>query len=296
MNKEKNVIFKKDVLEGLKEIPSNFFDIIISDPPYNIGKDFGECKDNLPLYDYVEWSKKWMEESLRVLKPKGTLYVYGFSEILAHLYCASSASFKRWLVWHYSNKNAAGLGFWQRSHESILILSKEKPLFNQDDVREPYTDTFLKNSAGKKRTGTKSRFGSSEETVYKAHEKGALPRDVIKLPALAGGAGSKERAGYCLDCSCLFLGSKEKKVHEKHNIVIHPTQKPLELTRKLIRASKNQLENNKLLVLFSGTGAECVAGIQEDCEVIGFDINEEYIKMGNLWIEKELSRKNKKGG
>ncbi len=287
MNKKENVVIKKDVIKGLKELPSSFFDIVIADPPYNIGKDFGECKDNLSMDDYVSWSKEWLEESLRVLKPKGTLYVYGFSEVLAYLYCASSATFKRWLVWHYSNKNAAGLGFWQRSHESILVLSKERPWFNQDDVREPYTETFLKNSVGKKRSGTRSRFGSSKETLYSAHEKGALPRDVIKVPALAGGSGSKERVGFCLDCNSLFLGSKEKKLHTNHNIITHPTQKPLDLTKKLIRAAKSSEEKNKFLVLFSGTGAECVAGIKENCDVLGFDINENYVKMGNAWIEKE---------
>ena len=42
----------------------------------------------------------------------------------------------------------AGLDFWQRSHESIIACWKQKPIFNTDLIREPYTDTFLKNCAG----------------------------------------------------------------------------------------------------------------------------------------------------
>ena len=71
---------------------------------------------------------------------------------------------------------------------------------------------FPKNSAGKTRTGTPSRFGSGKDTTYNAHEKGALPRDVIKISALAGGAGSRERVYYCKSCDALIEGTKAKKM------------------------------------------------------------------------------------
>ena len=88
----------------------------------------------------------------------------------------------RWIIWHYTNKVTPSLNHWQRTHESILCCSKEKPHFNRDDVREPYTDTFLKNAAGKVRKATKGRFSNGEtETTYNAHANGALPRDVIKI-------------------------------------------------------------------------------------------------------------------
>ena len=149
--------------------------------------------------------------------------------------------------------------FWQRSHESILVCSKEKrPIFNRDDVREPYTNTFLKNAAGKKRKATKGRFSNGKnDTTYNAHDKGALPRDVIKISALAGGAGKKER-------------------------VDHPTQKPLALCEKLIKASKNKdVKNNILLVPFAGSGSECVAAKKLGVHFIAFEINPTYIELCN---------------
>jgi len=143
------------------------------------------------------------------------IYIYGFSETLAFIRTRIDLNCNvRWLIWNYTNKVTPTLNFWQRTHESILCCCccccccccyKNKPIFNRDDIREPYTETYLKNAVGKVRKSTIGRFSNGEkETIYTAHEKGALPRDIIKLPALAGGSGKKER-------------------------VNHPTQKPLEL-------------------------------------------------------------------
>ena len=51
-----------DVLKELKKINEKYkFDVIIIDPPYNIGKDFGNNKDLMELQDYIKWSKKWLD-------------------------------------------------------------------------------------------------------------------------------------------------------------------------------------------------------------------------------------------
>lgn len=249
-----NIIYEKDVLEGLSELDDNSIDIIVADPPYNIGKDFGNKSDKQKMEDYLNWCENWVRECERVLKPTGTMYIYGFSEILAYIRVRVNINV-RWLIWHYTNKNVPSLNFWQRSHESILCcyFDKNQIVFNKDDVREPYTDTFIKNAAGKTRKATKGRFSSGEtETTYNAHSNGALPRDVIKISALAGGAGKKER-------------------------VSHPTQKPLELCEKLIKASMNKDEATIVLVPFVGSGSECVAAKKLGCNFIGFEINPDYI-------------------
>ena len=85
MNNFKNKIILGDCIEEMKKLPSNSFDIVIADPPYNIGKDFGNNFDNYSLEEYLSWSKKWIRECRRLLKDTGTMFVYGFDEILAHL-------------------------------------------------------------------------------------------------------------------------------------------------------------------------------------------------------------------
>ena len=279
-----NSVIKTDVVTGLKKLPDRSIDIIISDPPYNIGKDFGICKDKMVMDEYIAWCNDWIVEGMRVLKPTGTFYIYGFSEILAYLLVHSKADFKRWLVWHYTNKNSVKSTFWQRSHESILVLSHQDPHFNVDAARERYTKAY-KRQVGKTRKGTLGRFGNTE-TLYGGHPGGAQGRDVIKHPALAGGAGAKERVAWCETCSMLLVGSREKAAHKGHELTEHETQKPLGLTRRLIATAKNPEGVTNAVVLFSGTGAESVALEQEGCNFVAFDINDTYVKMGNAWIER----------
>lgn len=253
---ESNIIYNEDCISGMKKLQSEIADIIICDPPYNIGKDFGNNSDKQDMDIYLLWCDEWIQECLRVLKPQGTLYIYGFSETLAFIRTRIKCNV-RWLIWHYTNKVCPKLNFWQRSHESILCCYKNKPIFNCDDVREPYTDTYLKNAAGKVRKATKGRFSKGDtETTYTAHEGGALPRDVIKLPALAGGAGKKER-------------------------VNHPTQKPLSLCETLIKASLNKNSQTLLVVPFVGSGSECVSAKKNNVNYIGFEINSEYVALTN---------------
>jgi site-specific DNA-methyltransferase (adenine-specific) len=249
-------ILEGDCLELLPALKDASAQIIIADPPYNIGKDFGNDSDKQKMDTYLEWCDKWIEECLRILKEDGTMFIYGFSEILALILARIPLKInRRWIVWHYTNKNVASLNFWQRSHESILVLWKENKVFHRDEVREAYTEGFLNGAAGKERAATKGRFSKGEKsTTYKAHPNGALPRDVIKVPALAGGAGAKER-------------------------VNHPTQKPLALCEKLLKSCKQ--EEGFVLVPFAGSGSECVAAKKLGLPFVGIEMNPEYVEL--IW-------------
>lgn len=277
-----NKIILGDVTTELRKLPSESCDVIIIDPPYNVGKNFGNNRDNRELQAYIAWSKQWLDESIRILKPTGTMFVYGFSEILAYLSVEIPIN-KRWLIWHYTNKNVASLNFWQRSHESIICAWKDNPVFNRDEVREPYTKGFLKGAAGKKRKGTIGRFSKGGlETVYTAHERGALPRDVIKIAALAGGAGMVERWFICKTCHDIYEPLQLKN-HPGHTIEKHPTQKPLELSRRFIKSAMPG-SHGTVLVPFSGTGSECVAAKKLDQNYIGIELNPDYVKLSEKFI------------
>jgi site-specific DNA-methyltransferase (adenine-specific) len=245
-----------DTLNILPTLDSDSAQIVIADPPYNIGKDFGNKSDKQPMSEYLEWCDKWISECLRILKPNGTMFVYGFSEILALILSRVPMNInRRWIVWHYTNKTVPSLNFWQRSHESILILWKSEKVFHRDDVREPYTEGFLNGAAGKERANTKGRFSKGDNTTtYTAHEKGALPRDVIKIPTLAGGSGKKER-------------------------VNHPTQKPIALCERLLLSCQQPASEGYVLIPFAGSGSECVAAKKLKLPFVGIELNEEYVKL-----------------
>ena len=254
---------RQDVIHGdtIKILPTLDADsaqIIIADPPYNIGKDFGNDSDKQPMDEYLLWCEQWIKECLRVLKPNGTMFIYGFSEILALILSKVPYNInRRWIVWHYTNKNVPSLNFWQRSHESVIVLWKSDKVFHRDDIREAYTEGFLNGAAGKERKATKGRFSKGDKkTTYTAHANGALPRDVIKIPALAGGAGMNER-------------------------VDHPTQKPLALCDKLIRSCKQSATDGYVLVPFAGSGSECLAAKNIGLPFVGIELNADYVKLIN---------------
>lgn len=284
----KSKIICKDVMNVFSELDKKSAQIIIADPPYNIGKDFGNNSTNMGMKKYLKWCKGWIDESLELLMDNGTMFIYGFSEILAHILTILPEKTNcRWVVWHYTNKNVASLHFWQRSHESILVIWKKDRVFNRDDVREPYTEGFLKNAAGKTRKATKGRFSSGKkETVYNAHQGGALPRDVIKISALAGGAGAYERVRYCEKCEVTLHGQEWKLCDEKkHSIINHDTQKPIALCEKLIKSCLQ--EDGYLFVPFAGTGSECVAAKKLGVPYIGIEMNPDYVKMINSRLERK---------
>lgn len=282
---EINRVHLLDALLGLSEIPDKSVDIVLADPPYNIGKDFGNNFDNLNLNDYIEWCKKWIVQSLRILKDTGTIYIYADAFISPYIFTSIDTFNKRTLIWHYKNKNCATNKFWQRSYESIICIWKDpaQRIFNRDLVREPYSEAFLKGAAGKIRPATPGRFSKEgRKTIYEAHKSGALPRDVICVPALAGGAGRAERIFYCKTCGNVFPLSK-KREHSEHSIIVHPTQKPSALTKKLLSAS---LSPSGLVCLpFCGTGGEAAVARQLGMNFIAFEINQDYVEMASFTME-----------
>lgn len=279
-----NQVHCADVLDALRGFTAGgIFDVVIADPPYNIGKDFGNGSDNQELSAYVDWSARWLNECLRLAKPGAPVYVYGFAEVLAHIAVRYPPQNQRWLVWHYTNKAVPRAKFWQRSHESILCLWRgRRPNLDVDAVREEYTPGFVNGAAGKERKDMHCRYGrKGQSTKYNAHPNGALPRDVIKVPALAGGAGYKERWFYCKNCQRL-CNPKENGAHQTHDIIKHPTQKPAELTRKLIAAALPKSPN--VLIPFAGSGAECVVAQNMGANFFATEINSDYVLLANSWL------------
>ncbi len=237
-----------DSLKWLKKIPANSIDLVFADPPYNIKK--AEWDNFETQSKYVEWSLLWIEEAARILKPEGTLYICGFSEILADLKAPSMKFFKscRWIVWHYKNK--ANLGNdWGRSHESILHLRKTKNFtFNIDSIRIPYSEHTLRYPTHPQAETSQYNNGKKNNHIWEPNPNGAKPKDVIEIPTTCNG------------------------MHEKTQ---HPTQKPEELLRKIILVSSN--EGDTILDPFTGSGTTQVCAEQLKRKWLGCDISSNYL-------------------
>ena len=278
------VILQGDFLQVSKQLESRKFDVIIADPPYNVGKDFGNDSDKQELGDYLAWTSEWMSLCLSRLADDGIMYVYGFAEILARIAVKYPIERQRWLVWHYTNKTVPGMKFWQRSHESILCLWKDKrPKLEVDQIREDYTENYLR-CIGKPRRETKCRYNKNGNgSIYNGHEKGALPRDVLKVPALAGGAGRSERWFMCRTCGNQIYPPRFLSEHEGHDVLKHPTQKPMALTRRLILSRINSADGS-VLIPFAGSGSECVVAQSLNIDFVGVEINDEYVEFACKWL------------
>ena len=281
-----NSVICGDVLQELSAIgDGDQFDVVIADPPYNIKKDFGNNADNMEPAAYTDWCRRWMAQCLRLIKPAAPIFIYGLPEILAHLAVTHPIAKQRWLVWHYTNKTVPASRFWQRSHESILCLWKgDKPRLNIDAIREPYTPSFLKGAAGKVRRETHCRYSTKgKRTIYNAHDKGALPRDVIKIPALAGGAGYSERYFFCKTCDRICSPRELAGHRQQHDIIKHPTQKPLLLSHRLLASAA--ASGGRALIPFAGSGSECLSAQMAGIDFLAVEINPDYVQLANARLE-----------
>jgi len=84
-------LYNYDAIKFLKQLETNSVDLIFADPPYNIKK--AEWDTFSSQKEYVQWSLEWITEAHRVLKNTGSLYVCGFSEILADIKWAAAPLF-----------------------------------------------------------------------------------------------------------------------------------------------------------------------------------------------------------
>lgn len=245
------LLYQGNSIDWLASLDDASVDLVFADPPYNIKKadwDSFESQEK-----YIEWSIQWIAHVSRVLKPTGSLYVCGFSEILADLKHPASKYFKhcRWLIWHYKNKANLGRD-WGRSHESIIYFRKsDATKLNIDDVRTPYGGHTLKYpSHPQAETSAYGKGTNKQRENWTPNPNGAKPKDVIDIPTTCNGMREKTP---------------------------HPTQKPEELLCKFILASSN--EGGLVIDPFSGSGTTVVVAEQLNRRWMGCDLNPQY----NQW-------------
>lgn len=243
-------ITEGDCLTGMKRLPSATFNLVVADPPYNLGKDFGPWKERERTADWKEWTRQWLGEAYRLLSDRGNIFVYGVHRTQCWVQCIMfelGFAYRRQIVWHYENGFA---GYGPRSlsacYETILWFSKTNQ-YIYHTIREPY----------KSKERLRYKIKKNGKT-WTPNPDGRLAGDVWSFPTLAGRRFRDEK-------------------------VDHPTQKPLSISRRLVRHFSDR--HDVVLVPFAGSGTECVAAALEDRRWLGFELNRDYIAMAERRLE-----------
>ncbi len=236
-------IIHGDFLEFVRKLPNDTFDLIIADPPYNLGKNFGTTKIWTDFKKWLNWCKIWLIECKRVLKPTGSLFLFGIHHYICYLQVylyEIEMKYRRQIIWYYENSFSTYSRAPRAMYESILWFSKSDD-YTYRKIREPYM--------------SKERLRSKiikKGKVWKPNPEGRHGGDVWKIPILAGKRFEKER-------------------------VDHPTQKPLKLCNKIIKHFSEI--NDLVLIPFAGSGSECIACKMQNRKFIATELNLNYIKL-----------------
>lgn len=131
-----------DSTKLMAELEDNSVSLIISDPPYNLSKDYNSSKDNMTFDTFMEFTRNWLNEANRVLTPGGTIYVFMGMRMISYVYTIMeqelNLDFQSWITWHYTQGMGKTKGYSSR-HDDILMFTKPggKITFNLDNIRVP---------------------------------------------------------------------------------------------------------------------------------------------------------------
>ena len=222
------ILLNQDCLDLLKSLPDESIQLILIDPPYNLDLAEWDAFDN-----YIGWASKWIDESYRVLSKNGSMVIFGGTQFqdeksgdlieIIH-YCRHHTKFRlvNTVVWYYKNGMSAHRYFANRHEEAIWLTKTDKYYFDLDSVRVPYGEKELQEALRDKRL--------VPENVM----KGKNPTNVWEIGRLNG--NSLERVG-------------------------HPTQKPLEIMRRFVKALS--YPDSIVLDYFAGSGTTGRVCIEE---------------------------------
>lgn len=242
------------------------FDLILTDPPYNLNKDFGNDSDRLALSDFLAVNRERIDKCARLLTPEGSLVWFAIHHYVGYLQVMmyeAELKYRRMNIWRYENGFSRSHRTLRGEYEPFLWFSKsdEKWTFNADDVRVPYKST------DRLRNPVYYRDSKGDRIAWEPNPLGAMRGDVWEFPALAGKRFEDERTE-------------------------HPTQKPESLILTIIKSfcpkDREGRYSGRILDPYAGSGTVGVC-----CEKLNRDghaIQWVCCELEREWIEVSRSR------
>jgi site-specific DNA-methyltransferase (adenine-specific) len=249
-----------DCVVGMHQLPTGSVDIVITSPPYNIGKEYNACDDNKDHDDYLSWCEDWATQICRVLKQDGSFFL--------NLGTSSGNPFFPFDV----AKTIAECGFQlQNTIHWIKSISIDR-------------DTETKSYGHFKPINSDRYLNDCQEYVFHftKHGKKTLDRLAIGVPYADKTNIARWRHTKGVDKRCRgntwFI--PYKTIHQRAKQRPHPATFPTELAVKCIRLHGQK--NAVVMDPFLGIGHSAFAAKERAdivAKFIGFDIDEEYLKV-----------------
>ena len=249
------VLACNDVLEFLRGVPENTATLVVTSPPYNIGKAYEE---RVEFREYLDWQKKVVEECVRILKPEGSVCwevgnyveegeVFPLDVFFYGIFKGLGLKLRNRIIWHFGHGLHARKRFSGRYEVILWFTKSDHYVFNLDAVRVP-----------QKYPGKRAYKGPNKGKPS-GHPLGKNPSDVWEI----------------------VLQDWEKEVWEIPNVkcnhpekTIHPSQFPIELVERLVLALTN--EGDMVFDPFVGVGSSIIAAILHGRRGVGVDKEKEY--------------------
>ena len=246
-------LHNKDYLEGVLSIPDETIDLVIADPPYGLGKDYGNDSDIMNAEETVEWTMKWVDLTIPKIKDSGSLYIFTTWRHSPEIFSLikKKMTMLNEIVW---DRRVPSMGGSTRKfssvHDTIGFFVKSKNYyFDLDSVRVSYDPET-------KKARTRNLFKGS-----KWLEIGYNPKDVWSVSRL------------------------HKQHAERED---HPTQKPLDIIERMVRVSCPP--QGVVLDPFAGSGTAISACIANNRRCIAYELNLRYCEIIENRIKKTTGK------
>lgn len=237
-------IFQGDALKVLSSMQDGTIDLIFADPPYNIGKKFGDFEDRWPSdAAYSNWCFQWLQLCIDKLKPTGSLYVMTSTQAMPFLdlWLRERITVLSRIVWHYDSSGIQAKKFYGSLYEPILFGVK-------NPKRYTFNASLIEVEA---RTGAVRKLIDYRKAIPTPYKTTKVPGNAWYIPRV-----------------------RYRMPEYEH----HPSQKPEALLERVIKASSNP--GDVVLDPFAGTFTTCAVAQRLGRRSIGIEQNIEYVKIG----------------
>ncbi|MCA9064022.1 MAG: site-specific DNA-methyltransferase [Planctomycetaceae bacterium] len=255
-------VHNEDCVDGMSRLPDGAVDLAFADPPFNIGYDYDVYHDRMASDEYLEWSRRWIHQVYRVLKPTGTFWLAIGDDYAAELKIESQkAGFycRSWVIWYYTFGVNCKRKF-TRSHTHLFHF-----------VKDPEVFTFRFDDPA-------NRVPSARQLVYgdrRANSKGRLPDDtwILRPQDVPDAFQENENTWYFPRVAGTF----------KERAGFHGCQMPEQLLGRIIRTCSE--EDEIVLDPFAGSASTLVVAKKLNRRYLGFELSEQYAAEGRKRLE-----------